>query len=124
MTKHMSHPSWVCGLKQYLANMPFATRRSHPSWVCGLKHPLLRGRLRQPPVTPFVGVWIETSANSKSVGLAKVTPFVGVWIETGQWLVAGVDWKVTPFVGVWIETQYLITIHVEGVSHTLRGCVD
>ena len=40
----------------YLLNM-----QSHPSWVCGLK--LIRGRnsLRTLSVTPFVGVWIETS---------------------------------------------------------------
>ena len=44
----------------YLLNM-----QSHPSWVCGLKRPPPPpGRLRR-PVTPFVGVWIETSHRDK-----------------------------------------------------------
>ena len=33
-------------------------------------------------VTPFVGVWIETSRVKKSLFIVFVTPFVGVWIET------------------------------------------
>ena len=34
------------------------------------------------PVTPHVGVWIETSASLILHSLALVTPHVGVWIET------------------------------------------
>ena len=33
-------------------------------------------------VTPFVGVWIETSSITKNHFRKNVTPFVGVWIET------------------------------------------
>ena len=33
-------------------------------------------------VTPFVGVWIETSVPALIVTGHIVTPFVGVWIET------------------------------------------
>ena len=33
-------------------------------------------------VTPFVGVWIETSSARWNRYFACVTPFVGVWIET------------------------------------------
>ena len=33
-------------------------------------------------VTPFVGVWIETSQQQWYNMLSGVTPFVGVWIET------------------------------------------
>ena len=77
-------------------------------------------------VTPFVGVWIETSLRFTSLASKQVTPFVGVWIETDtshdkhwpprshpSW-VCGLKlllapllstWhRVTPFVGVWIET--------------------
>ena len=32
-----SHPSWVCGLKQYAGVDDLFKCRSHPSWVCGLK---------------------------------------------------------------------------------------
>ena len=55
---------------------------SHPSWVCGLK--LVQGSesLLELPVTPFVGVWIETSTSGWKQTEKSVTPFVGVWIET------------------------------------------
>ena len=39
----------------YLLNM-----QSHPSWVCGLKQFHGRGTVLIQDVTPFVGVWIET----------------------------------------------------------------
>ena len=35
-------------------------------------------------VTPFVGVWIETSTDGSPVPPSGVTPFVGVWIETAK----------------------------------------
>ena len=56
-----SHPSWVCGLKlSFILVGPLVTQ-SHPSWVCGLK--LKEGLIVHlgSGVTPFVGVWIETS---------------------------------------------------------------
>ena len=34
---------------------------SHPSWVCGLKLPFFVQCYMLPDVTPFVGVWIETT---------------------------------------------------------------
>ena len=40
----------------YLLNM-----QSHPSWVCGLKLNVSVLYLCACAVTPFVGVWIETS---------------------------------------------------------------
>ena len=40
----------------YLLNM-----QSHPSWVCGLKHQERYLALLRHSVTPFVGVWIETT---------------------------------------------------------------
>ena len=77
-------------------------------------------------VTPFVGVWIETtyclragqympSHPSWVCGLKhllanllitadEVTPFVGVWIETHGQDAPARHHQVTPFVGVWIET--------------------
>ena len=78
-------------------------------------------------VTPFVGVWIETTSLYNGKCSLSVTPFVGVWIETYNRKLAHIDktkshpsWvcglkqryrqnhrsssNVTPFVGVWIET--------------------
>ena len=125
--------------------------RSHPSWVCGLKlnnyvvsdgvlcH-TLRGcvdwnwrtscSLDGIWVTPFVGVWIETTtavkeANNKTRHTLrgcvdwnnqaadaktkdKVTPFVGVWIETIVGMYVCYLFSVTPFVGVWIETLLVV----------------
>ena len=79
-----------------------SSRKSHPSWVCGLKPNFFDGIFAVPQVTPFVGVWIETSACHR-----KNVPF-----------------HVTPFVGVWIETQYKNTSYLAEHRHTLRGCVD
>ena len=33
----MSHPAWVCGLKQAINYIASAIKESHPAWVCGLK---------------------------------------------------------------------------------------
>ena len=52
-----------------------------------------------------------------------VTPFVGVWIETTGTREYGEHLKVTPFVGVWIETT-TTTNSMPATCHTLRGCVD
>ena len=98
------------------------------------------------PVTPFVGVWIETTRASSPRRNQEVTPFVGVWIETERFCIFANVIPVTPFVGVWIETSPVslrrLTLAVSHpswvcglkliefyevkltVSHTLRGCVD
>ena len=34
----MSHPAWVCGLKQEIIDRQVERVLSHPAWVCGLKH--------------------------------------------------------------------------------------
>ena len=99
-----SHPSWVCGLKHSLDNFNIDVYKSHPSWVCGLKLAIC-GYILLHPVTPFVGVWIETSNHHKRNKIAHVTPFVGVWIETTCRYLARSRLQVTPFVGVWIETS-------------------
>ena len=96
-------------------------------WECGLKHTRPGSNNARPEVTPYVGVWIETSYNSlilsydlKSLlmwecglklaemwygrtGLC-VTPYVGVWIETLIFGILRLIVVVTPYVGVWIET--------------------
>ncbi len=38
---------------------------SHPSWVCGLKQKYVDARAKVNNVTPFVGVWIETRNRTK-----------------------------------------------------------
>ena len=56
----MSHPAWVCGLKQALYENELSERKSHPAWVCGLKLMNKIDYERLLSVTPCVGVWIET----------------------------------------------------------------
>ena len=56
-----SHPTWVCGLKQWFGHPWSAYILSHPTWVCGLKHMMLLCMMNLLTVTPYVGVWIETS---------------------------------------------------------------
>ena len=57
----MSHPSWVCGLKQNGGEPEIKAIGSHPSWVCGLKQHEVTSVDDENRVTPFVGVWIETA---------------------------------------------------------------
>ena len=58
-----SHPAWVCGLKLRVpALVSAAIYKSHPAWVCGLKPSWEAARAAR-PVTPCVGVWIETENN-------------------------------------------------------------
>ena len=114
-----------------------------------------------------MGVWIETLIIRMMPRWPPVTPCVGVWIETdqmaaqfgikGHTLRGCVDWNierqkelrdsdVTPCVGVWIETANKNSDSLTSVSHpawvcglkltpvilslmiaarhTLRGCVD
>ena len=56
--------------------------KSHPSWVCGLKQQNEWSLNKLMQVTPFVGVWIETTGVEPTPPPSGVTPFVGVWIET------------------------------------------
>ena len=121
-----SHPSWVCGLKQdwcfWLCYSWSHTLRGCVDWnsiprsiTISIRRHTLRGcvdwnsrlSLSSPlwSVTPFVGVWIETSTWWRKAYQDTVTPFVGVWIETTPILAIWAQTWVTPFVGVWIETE-------------------
>ena len=73
-------------------------------WECGLK---LYGRYFRDEgigVTPYVGVWIETTYTRQLSQVSYVTPYVGVWIETVELEIYFSRNQVTPYVGVWIET--------------------
>ena len=56
----VSHPVWVCGLKLRVPGTIKRDARSHPVWVCGLKRNNQSARVHLSPVTPCMGVWIET----------------------------------------------------------------
>ena len=94
-------------------------------------------------VTPFVGVWIETTPPSSTISrrarshpswvcglkharpyrptLYAVTPFVGVWIETFSFLTHSFGSTVTPFVGVWIETPQMQRARLEAAVTPFVG---
>ena len=142
----MSHPSWVCGLKLVM-DIVFVVLLSHTLRGCVDWNYLGYWLWWRVFVTPFVGVWIETSIPMSWHKIWNVTPFVGVWIETclhpgdfSAYILSHPSWvcglklislecltsfhKVTPFVGVWIETRTSVFIGGDDKSHTLRGCVD
>ena len=96
-------------------------------------------------VTPYVGVWIETTLYSEQKLTSQVTPYVGVWIETDFLRCLVISVYVTPYVGVWIETlmgrinpsaysshptwvcglkHTAAYTRIKEYCHTLRGCVD
>ena len=97
-------------------------------------------------VTPFVGVWIETSTPLSVSMLYDCHTLRGCvdWnLRYGvnappspcHTLRGCVDWNsskpnpatwypVTPFVGVWIETIMASRLSLWKLCHTLRGCVD
>ena len=52
----------------------------------------------------------------------QVTPFVGVWIETSSQQERGEEAAVTPFVGVWIETVRIIISYYSMTSHPSWVC--
>ena len=70
----LSHPSWVCGLKQPLCGCRACEFLSHPSWVCGLKQMEQPKQRRRVVVTPFVGVWIETFVSRSTSSAAASHP--------------------------------------------------
>ena len=96
---------------------------SHPSWVCGLKQPRNSGLQLLNLVTPFVGVWIETCYTQDGRHHGWVTPFVGVWIETSRRDLQRQKTRSHPswVCGLKLERSLGAT---KSSSHTLRGCVD
>ena len=74
-------------------------------------------------VTPFVGVWIETSTNRPNLIAIRVTPFVGVWIETSKKEKCGCGWLSHPSWVCGLKPLILDYISIL-LRHTLRGCVD
>ena len=59
-----------------------SARLSHPVWVCGLKQARSKTGYRADVVTPCMGVWIETQIEAHFGVRPNVTPCMGVWIET------------------------------------------
>ena len=111
------------GLNLLIYNM-LLDIESHPAWVCGLKLVDEIAATGEEPVTPCVGVWIETEMrpNVRNVQ-PKVTPCVGVWIETDA-PNRGCCAKWSHPAWVCGLKQSVQIINPVNYSHTLRGCVD
>ena len=77
LSSSASHPVWVCGLKPAIKSKMAILEKSHPVWVCGLK--LYLGWLENlpTPVTPCMGVWIETAEARRQVRGCRSHP---VWV--------------------------------------------
>ena len=97
---HLSHPAWVCGLKQLLEQLRYRSATSHPAWVCGLKQ-AFRPDFSDVGVTPCVGVWIETYELRNALDYGTSHP---AWV-------CGLKH---------FGNEY----HKYIPGHTLRGCVD
>ena len=118
----MSHPTWVCGLKRSIRYATCPGSRSHPTWVCGLKQ---QGALTEKQVESHTlrGCVDWNMGVLPASQYGSVTPYVGVWIETSDvdveyfinshTLRGCVDWNVWCCYVWWISW-----------CHTLRGCVD
>ena len=74
-------------------------------------------------VTPFVGVWIETSQANAYKVFGAVTPFVGVWIETTGGEPTPPSSGSHPSWVCGLKLNNLKLFDYES-CHTLRGCVD
>ena len=117
-----SHPSWVCGLK-----LPRTVLPAHGLWVTPFVGVWIETSVQSAPdvgstVTPFVGVWIETCDREEERHQHQVTPFVGVWIETYGEQIRNRFGFVTPFVGVWIETDGRLRLALYFRSHPSWVC--
>ena len=65
---------------------------SHPVWVCGLKQTMNRKIRYANAVTPCMGVWIETALRQAYAAQKYVTPCMGVWIETIKLAFNSLNW--------------------------------
>ena len=139
----MSHPAWVCGLKQQLWERILHKLKSHPAWVCGLK------LLQSPEHQLFLchtlrGCvdWNYTSFNLRCPILSHTLrgcvdwngkPAEALYYFMGHTLRGCVDWNwkhtvrfstilVTPCVGVWIETAMRKKYAKKQLSHPAWVC--
>ena len=134
----------MCGLKQ-ISNVPTVDALRHTLRGCVDWNRSFNTELSPHLVTPYVGVWIETTLYSEQKLTSQVTPYVGVWIETDFLRCLVISVYVTPYVGVWIETlmgrinpsaysshptwvcglkHTAAYTRIKEYCHTLRGCVD
>ena len=138
-----SHPVWVCGLKHnnkvYVCHLLSHTLYGCVDWnfICSRRmaasscHTLYGcvdwnfvGLIISIsfPVTPCMGVWIETSRLVVISPASSVTPCMGVWIETVQWFSGSNCLPVTPCMGVWIETSIPPRYSAVYASHPVWVC--
>ena len=112
--------AWI---ETFFETVLYSFHLSHPTWVRGLKHKKYFALLRLTVVAPYVGAWIETKADIATSSFVPVAPYVGAWIETNEYkkraaiMVSHPTWvrglKLCP---LWFQNDYW--------SRTLRGCVD
>ncbi len=106
-----------------LSGIAGAVSPSHPVWVCGLKQAVLPMSVSGEPVTPCMGVWIETHHVAHGAYSLPVTPCMGVWIETA---LSGCSSPSAESHPVWVCGLKLVSSArvKNSLCHTLYGCVD
>ena len=107
------------GLNLLIYNM-LLDIESHPTWVCGLKHSSAVQSVLLLNVTPYVGVWIETSFPQPERQVLTVTPYVGVWIETSMAQYSAISKMVTPCVGIYGLEHCSLVGQVYGRTVSIR----
>ena len=101
-----SLPAWECGLKLYGTGANNNIGKSLPAWECGLKPTDARLLYIDIPVTPRVGVWIETTKKTEqNDNFAKSLPAWEGGLKQRSTYFKNASHRVTPRVGVWIETS-------------------
>ena len=58
---------------------------SHPMRVRGLKYYAGGGIIREVPVAPHAGAWIEITLDQTKIDRYDVAPHAGAWIEMSWW---------------------------------------
>ena len=81
-------------------------------------------RFSSDPVTPCVGVWIETWSIPDTPPHTLSHPAWVCGLKQYYEVEQNIGGGVTPCVGVWIETHLILRGGQTIYSHTLRGCVD
>ena len=121
--QHLSHPVWVCGLKPMMTGVT-TPKLCHTLYGCVDWNNLHVGEEVTVSCHTLYGCVDWNKINLVTLDLVPVTPCMGVWIETWYGLNLNFISQVTPCMGVWIETKLDKQISISKLGHTLYGCVD
>ena len=120
--RHLSLPTWECGLKHYKAVENLVINESLPTWECGLKQVKERITEVQTMSLPTWECGLKPLKEGNYSNRSSHSPRGSVDWNWSVYLSAFRS-AVTPHVGVWIETTIRAITTCLG-SHSPRGSVD